>query len=129
MAMYAAKFVFEHGASLQHVETVHDNVFWQGAAPRISVCVPAYRHDVSALMAALAQCEASSLAEIIIYDDGSQDHDLLARMQSDAGHVLAAVRIVSCWQNRGRAAACLLDVDLAFQIEHSVAADLYAVAS
>ncbi|HVY88030.1 MAG TPA: glycosyltransferase family A protein, partial [Hyphomonadaceae bacterium] len=38
-------------------------------------------------------------------DDGSQDHDLLARMQSDAGHVRAAVRIVSCWQNRGRSAA------------------------
>ncbi len=103
--MHAAKFILQHSHGLCNLETLHDNVFWQGAAPRISVCIPAFRHDASPLIEALSRCEASGLIEIIVYDDGSRDHDLLARMEANAGHAHAAVRIVSCWSNRGRAAA------------------------
>ena len=102
--MYATKFSFEP-ANENSPESVHDNVFWQGAAPRLSVCVPSYRHDCSDLIDALARCKQGSLAEIIIYDDGSQDHTTLAKMQYQAGCVRAAVRIVSHGMNRGRAAA------------------------
>lgn len=86
-------------------ERVHDNAFWRGAAPRLSVCVPVYRHDVSKLMDALAACASSALVELVFYDDGSGDSDLLARLESHSGHVPAAIRIVSAAANRGRAAA------------------------
>jgi len=87
------------------VEHVHDNIYWRGAAPRISICVPAYKRDVSELMAALADCASSSLAELIIYDDGSDDADLLDRIVGRASYTLAAIRIVFADRNRGRSAA------------------------
>jgi glycosyltransferase involved in cell wall biosynthesis len=60
---------------------------------------------VTKLIDALAACKSSSLAEIVLYDDGSGDHELLARLESHAGRVPAAVRIVSAAANRGRAVA------------------------
>jgi glycosyltransferase involved in cell wall biosynthesis len=86
-------------------ESLLDNVFWQGAAPRISICVPSYRHDCSDLIDALARCKQAALAEIIIYDDGGRNHDTLAKMQQVAGAAHAAVRIASHPRNRGRSAA------------------------
>lgn len=86
-------------------EHVHDNVYWRGATPRLSVCVPAYRCDVSHLMSALAACESSFLTEIIVYDDGSADPAVLTRMQETAGQLRAAIRIVAATPNRGRAVA------------------------
>ncbi len=86
-------------------ERVLDNVFWRGAAPRLSICVPAYRYDVSDLIAALAAYEDAGLAEIIVHDDGTGDHDMLARMQYEASRQRIAVRLVAADENRGRAAA------------------------
>lgn len=86
-------------------ERVLDNVFWRGAAPRISVCVPAYRYDVTALIAALADCEDAGLVEVIVHDDGAGDHELLARMQYEASRQRIAVRFIAAEPNRGRAAA------------------------
>lgn len=103
--MHAVKFVPQAGEKPNLLETLHDNVYWAGASARLSIVIPAYRHDASMLVDALARCQSSALAEIIVYDDGSCDHELLAQMQVGAGHTRAAVRIVSCWQNRGRAAA------------------------
>lgn len=103
--MHAAKFVMEQVWRVRDIEAQLDNVFWRGATPRISICVPTYRHDVSSLLNAIAKCEATDQIEVIVYDDGSRDHDLLARMQASASHANAAVRIVSSNANRGRAAA------------------------
>jgi glycosyltransferase involved in cell wall biosynthesis len=89
----------------QPPERVMDNVFWRGAAPRISICVPAYRHDVSELIAALAACEDAGLAEIIVHDDGTADHEMLARMQYEASRQRIAVRLIAADANRGRASA------------------------
>jgi glycosyltransferase involved in cell wall biosynthesis len=86
-------------------ERVLDNVFWRGAAPRLSICVPAYRHDVSELIATLADCEDAGLAEIIVHDDGAADHDMLARMQYEASRRRIAVRLIAAHANRGRAFA------------------------
>lgn len=82
-----------------------DNVFWRGAAPRLSICIPAYRHDVTPLMTALAGCEDAALVELIIHDDGGGDHDLLARLQNEAGRLRIAVRLIAADRNRGRSAA------------------------
>jgi glycosyltransferase involved in cell wall biosynthesis len=103
--MHAAKYVMEQTWRLRDVETLHDNVFWRGAAPRISICVPTFRHDVTPLLKALSKCEATAQIEVIVFDDGSRDHDLLATMEASAGHANAAVRIVSSRSNRGDAAA------------------------
>lgn len=89
----------------QVAERLLDNVFWPGAAPRLSICVPAYGHDVSSLMTALAECENAGLAELIVHDDGAGDHDLLARLQQEAGRLRLAVRLIAADANRGRAAA------------------------
>jgi glycosyltransferase involved in cell wall biosynthesis len=67
--------------------------------------VPAYRHDVSELIAALAACEDAGLAEIIVHDDGTADHEMLARMQYEASRQRIAVRLIAADANRGRASA------------------------
>src|SRR5215510_12152379 len=81
----AAKFILQNGENRKRDETLLDNVFWAGAAARLSVVIPAFRYDASDLIDTLARCQSSQLAEIIVYDDGSRDHDLLARMETAAG--------------------------------------------
>jgi glycosyltransferase involved in cell wall biosynthesis len=103
--MHAVKLIHDQMAPELSGERIHDNVFWRGAAPRLSVCVPVYRVDVTRLMDALAACKSSELVELVFYDDGGGDHDWLARLESHAGRVPAAIRIVSAAANRGRAAA------------------------
>lgn len=103
--MHAVKYVLDLIHHPRNADQVHDNVFWRGAVPRISICVPTFRHDVTPLLASLSKCEATEMIEVIVYDDGSRDNDLLARTQHSAGHANAAVRIVSADANRGRAAA------------------------
>lgn len=105
MNMHAVRLVREHMDPAKAGEHIHDNVYWRGAAPRISICVPAYRHDVSALLQAIADCGSSRLAEVIIHDDGSGDPEMLERMISRASYTLAAIRIIAAPLNRGRSAA------------------------
>ena len=103
--MHAARLVIGQVKPELSGEYIHDNVYWRGAAACISVCVPVYRYDVSALMDAIAACKLSALVEVIIYDDGSGDTEALTRLMSHAGHTTAAVRIVAGAVNRGRSAA------------------------
>ena len=104
-AMHAVKLVHPEMKAALSGERLHDNVYWRGAAPRLSVCIPVYRTDPTQLMEALAACASSSLVEIILYDDGSDDPEMLERLELHAGRVAAAVRIVSARANRGRSAA------------------------
>ncbi len=103
--MYAKTLETPVAKPLKTAERVYDNIYWRGAAPRISICVPAYKYDVSALMEAIAVCASSGLAELIIYDDGSGDPDLLERIEGHASYTLAAIRVVFAEKNRGRSAA------------------------
>ena len=103
--LHAAKLVHDQMKPALSGERIHDNVYWRGAAPRLSICVPVYRYDATRLLDALAACASSALVEIILYDDGSGDQDLLAKLESQAGRTAAAVRVVSAAANRGRSAA------------------------
>ena len=103
--MHATKLVHDQMKPALSGERIHDNVYWRGAAPRLSVCVPVYRYDATKLLDALAACASSSLVEIILFDDGSGDHELVAKLESHAGRTAAAVRIVSAAANRWRSAA------------------------
>ena len=105
--MHPTRYVIDRTHGLRNLETLHDNVFWGGAEPRISICVPTLRHDVTPLLEGLAQCEAREAIEIIVYDDGSRDHDLLARMQGSnaqaeivAPCIIAAQRIARFHQGQ-----------------------------
>ncbi|MFT3724290.1 MAG: glycosyltransferase [Hyphomonadaceae bacterium] len=122
--MHAVKLLLDWPGFRRQRESVHDNVFWRGAQPRMSVCVPASGRDVSALLAALSASKHAALVEFIVHDDGRCSQDVLAQMQASAGHVRAAVRIVSSRERldgmaaRGAAAAhartswvMLLDAD------------------
>jgi glycosyltransferase involved in cell wall biosynthesis len=103
--MHAVKFLPPRMKPARDNAMLLDNVFWAGAAARISVCIPTWRHDVSELILALADCNAAGLAELVVLDDGGGDHEMLAHMQHVAGQAQIAVRIVACPINRGRAAA------------------------
>jgi glycosyltransferase involved in cell wall biosynthesis len=104
--MHAVKLFFPRpNETPKSLESVHDNVYWTGAVSRLSVVIPTYRYDVSTLMDVLARCTQSPLVEFIVYDDGTRDHEMLARMQAAAGGARAAIRIVSHPMNRGPAAA------------------------
>jgi glycosyltransferase involved in cell wall biosynthesis len=103
--MHAVKLFFPRpNETPKSLESIHDNVFWTGAVSRLSVVIPTYRYDASTLVDVLARCAQSSLVEFIIYDDGTRDHEMLARMQAAAGGARAAIRIVSYPMNRGAAA-------------------------
>ncbi|HEX5008427.1 MAG TPA: glycosyltransferase [Hyphomonadaceae bacterium] len=103
--MHAVKLFFPHpNETPKSLESVSDNVFWTGAVSRLSVVIPTYRYDASTLIDMLARCAQSSLVEFIVYDDGTRDHEMLARMQAAAGSARAAIRIVSYPMNRGPAA-------------------------
>jgi glycosyltransferase involved in cell wall biosynthesis len=103
--MYARPLESSAAKPLKTVERVYDNIYWRGAAPRISICVPTYRYDVSPLLEAIAGCASSALVELIIYDDGSGDPELLDRIEARASYTLAAIRVLLAEKNRGRSAA------------------------
>lgn len=73
----------------------------------VSILVPFYRDDPSALAAALARQAAaeSGAAELILYDDGSGDPALTARVEAALAAWPGACRLIQGGVNRGRAAA------------------------
>lgn len=72
-------------------------------APRLSVLTPFYRHDPSALIAAIGRAPAD--VEFVLLDDGSADEALISRL-TEALVAFAAPACLVVWtHNRGRAAA------------------------
>jgi glycosyltransferase involved in cell wall biosynthesis len=82
-------------------ESLHDNAAWAAARPRLSVLIPTFRDDPSALLAALDDPLAD--AEIVVLDDGGGD-DILARqiIRRLDGLKLPA-RFIRLSANQGRA--------------------------
>jgi glycosyltransferase involved in cell wall biosynthesis len=82
---------------------IHDNAAWAAArAPQLSVLIPSFRDDPSALLAALDRQPAS--AEIVVLDDGAGDDVLAARVIATMRQVALPVRFVRLAANAGRAA-------------------------
>jgi glycosyltransferase involved in cell wall biosynthesis len=82
--------------------TVIDNAAWASARPRLSVLIPSFRDDPSALLAALDRRPAS--AEIVVLDDGGHDDALAARVEATLRGGALPVRFVRLSANTGRAA-------------------------
>jgi glycosyltransferase involved in cell wall biosynthesis len=87
-------------------ETLTDNAAWaaldrKGAAPRLSVLIPTYRDDPSALLKALDEPGAD--AEIVLLDDGGGDTALTRRMAARIEKLKLPARLIVLSSNEGRA--------------------------
>jgi len=87
-------------------ETPTDNAAWaaldhKGPAPRLSVLIPTYRDDPSALLKALDEPGAD--AEIVLLDDGGGDAALTRRMAARIEKLKLPARLIALSSNEGRA--------------------------
>lgn len=87
-------------------ETLTDNAAWaptneNGVSPRLSVLIPTYRDDPSALLKALDERGAD--AEIVLLDDGGGDADLTRRMAARIEKLNLPARLIVLSPNEGRA--------------------------
>jgi len=72
-----------------------------GSPPSLSVLIPFFRDDPSALVAALADVGDVS-AEILLYDDGNQDETLTQNIQRAADNAQCSVTLITAYENKGR---------------------------
>uniref|UniRef100_B0T1B0 Glycosyl transferase family 2 n=1 Tax=Caulobacter sp. (strain K31) TaxID=366602 RepID=B0T1B0_CAUSK len=82
-------------------ETLIDNAAWADATPRLSVLIPTYRDDPSALLKALDERGAD--AEIVLLDDGGGDEALTRRMAGRIDKLRLPARLIVLSPNEGRA--------------------------
>lgn len=74
--------------------------------PILSVLVPYYHDDPSALLEALSSQIMTGLrAEILLYDDGTADHQVNAKLQAIAKNSQAAITLILATENKGRSEA------------------------
>jgi glycosyltransferase involved in cell wall biosynthesis len=83
------------------VETLIDNAAWAVAEPRLSVLIPSYRDDPSALLKALD--DPTAKAEIIVLDDGSGDPVMADRIARRIQRLRVPARFIQLSHNEGRA--------------------------
>ncbi len=82
-------------------EIIVDNALWANAAPRLSVLIPTFRDDPSALLKALD--DPMARAEIIVLDDGSGDEALAKRIAGRIERLRLPARFIRLASNEGRA--------------------------
>lgn len=82
-------------------EIVVNNAAWANATPRLSVLIPTFRDDPSALLKALD--DPSTRAEIIVLDDGSGDEALAKRIAGRIERLRLPARLIRLTSNQGRA--------------------------
>jgi len=82
-------------------EIIVDNAAWVNAAPRLSVLIPTFRDDPSALLKALD--DPMARAEIIVLDDGSGDDALAKRIAGRIERLRLPARFIRLASNEGRA--------------------------
>jgi glycosyltransferase involved in cell wall biosynthesis len=85
--------------------TTHDSPQWDGATPALSVLVPFYRDDATALLRALDGLHTNEAVELLIYDDGTGDAALTDAVKATIAQCQKPARFLSNAQNKGRAAA------------------------
>ncbi|RIJ23270.1 glycosyltransferase family 2 protein [Henriciella barbarensis] len=96
------------GEHTRKADAVKGEAHWSNGKPgnsAITVCVPCYRDDVSALVANLSQAEGAARAAVLIYDDGSADPQLTARLKTFLEAYPGPARLVTASDNQGRAHA------------------------
>jgi len=86
---------FKNQAALEAIST-----------PALSILVPYYHDDpVLLLNDLLVQAQAGNKAEILLYDDGTQDANVNARLMSAAKKSTAPISLFFAQKNKGRSSA------------------------
>ncbi|MEP1231262.1 MAG: glycosyltransferase [Litorimonas sp.] len=82
------------------------NKTWADVKPTLSILAPYFKDDPSELIKALdKQAQNLSGIEIIIYDDGTDDAELTAKIQTVVPKLITPTRAVIAAQNTGRSSA------------------------
>ncbi len=84
-------------------ERVHSNAK-EGLA-RLSICVPAYKDDPLPLLSRLAELSGVEQCTLLIYDDGSADAELTAKLTRAIDAFPAPARLITSAVNAGRSHA------------------------
>jgi len=77
-----------------------DNDLWRDALPKISVLIPCYRHEPTALILSLDRPDLP--IEIIVLDDGSNDPGLMENLSLTIQRITTAGRFIHLHKNEGR---------------------------
>ncbi len=85
---------------MTQIATLFDNAAWARNEAKLSVLIPFKGDDPTPLLAALAR--ESCAAEIVILDDGSDNPDLAAKVETAIGALPLPARFVRLARNEGR---------------------------
>ena len=87
-------------------ERIWDNEAWREDHPGVlAIAIPTYRDDAVPMIEALAKCERFGDVEIILFDDGAGDEELVEHFVSFASKLACPMRVVSAAKNAGRSMA------------------------
>lgn len=78
---------------------------YNATRPTLSVLIPFFKDDASALLRALDRETTTHPVEILIYDDGTGDAELTNAMSAVVNDCQGAVRLITNSENQGRSAA------------------------
>ncbi len=73
--------------------------------PALSVLIPFYQDDASALVQSLSEQQTSELIEVILVDDGTQDLCLTTRLETLIAESKTSICLITLPLNQGRASA------------------------
>ena len=89
-------------AGITHIKSLKQS----RAKPQLSVLIPYYKDDPTALLhALLPQTTEQSNVEVLIYDDGTGDADLNAKVCAAVKSAHSSVHLMIAHENKGRSAA------------------------
>ena len=89
-------------AGITHIKSLKQS----RAKPQLSVLIPYYKDDPTALLhALLSQTTEQSNVEVLIYDDGTGDADLNAKVCAAVKSAHSSVHLMIAHENKGRSAA------------------------
>ncbi len=83
-------------------EHIHCNDAYRRIEPILSVLVPVYHYDSSALAETLGRCGYAENVELIFYDDGSGDPALTSKLTMGVDQFPGAACLVTAEHNLGR---------------------------
>jgi len=89
-------------AGITHIKSLKQS----RAKPQLSVLIPYYKDNPTALLhALLSQTTEQSNVEVLIYDDGTGDADLNAKVCAAVKSAHSSVHLMIAHENKGRSAA------------------------
>lgn len=75
------------------------------ADPTISICIPAWQDAATPLLTALAQMQGITACEVLVYDDGTDDASMTAKIEQNLAVFKAPTTLITAAQNAGRSHA------------------------